>query len=106
MYFLMNLSIKNSGYALDLRLDLMLSMPLWKGKRVVILDQKFYDDAIQEIILDTSKFEKLSEDPSLKREASLRLFLCKLKHKIFFNQNEYGKLYPSKFCSCSYLWYS
>ena len=33
-----------------------------KGNWVVILDQKLYDNAIQEIISDTSKFEKLNED--------------------------------------------
>ena len=47
------------------------------------------------IISDTSKFEKLNEDPTLKREASLQRFLCKLKQKSFFNDNEYDKLYPS-----------
>ena len=50
---------------------------------------------IQEIISDTPKFEKLVEDPTLKREASLQDFLLKLKQKIFFNENEYDKLYPS-----------
>ena len=30
---------------------------------------------IQEIISGTSKFEKLNEDPTLRREASLQLFL-------------------------------
>ena len=46
-----------------------------KGNGVVILDQKLYDD--------TSKFEKLNEDQTLKREASLQRFLCKLKQKTF-----------------------
>ena len=31
----------------------------------------------------------------MKREASLQRFLCKLKQKNFFNEIEYGKLYPS-----------
>ena len=31
----------------------------------------------------------------MKREASLQLFLRKLKYKTFFNENEYDKLYPS-----------
>ena len=39
--------------------------------------------------------EKLNEDPTLKREASLQRFLRKLKQKNFFNENEYDKLYPS-----------
>ena len=54
-----------------------------KGNRIVILDRKIYSNAIEEIISDTSKFEKLSEDPTLKREASLQRFLRKLKQKTF-----------------------
>ena len=37
----------------------------------------------------------LNEDPTLKRETSLQRFLRKLKLKIFFNEIEYDKLYPS-----------
>ena len=33
----------------------------------------------------------------MKREASLQRFLCKLKQKNFFNENESDKLYPSGF---------
>ena len=61
----------------------------YKGNRVVILDQKLYDNTIQEIISDTSKFEKLNKDPTLKRVASLQCFLHKLKQKNFFNEKEY-----------------
>ena len=50
--------------------------------------------AIEKIISDTSKFEKLNEDPTLKREASLQRFLLKLKQKNFFNEIENDKLYP------------
>ena len=46
-----------------------------KGNGVVILDRKLSYNAIQEIISDTSKFEKLNEDQTLKREASLQRFL-------------------------------
>ena len=66
-----------------------------KGNGVVILDRKLYYNAIEEIISDSSKFEKLNEDPTLKCEASLQRFLRKLKQKSFFNDNEYDKLYPS-----------
>ena len=66
-----------------------------KGNGVFILNRKLYDNAIQEIISDTSKFKKLNEDPTLKQEASLQHFLCKLKQKNFFNKNVYDKLYPS-----------
>ena len=49
----------------------------------------------KKIISDTSKFEKLHEDPTLKHEVSLQRFLRKLKQKNLFTENEYNKLYPS-----------
>ena len=64
-----------------------------KGNGVVILDLKFYNNAIEEIISYTSKFEKLNEDPTLKREASLQRFSRSKKN--FFNEIEFDKLYPS-----------
>ena len=64
-----------------------------KGNGVVILDRKLYKNAFEEIISDTSIFEKLNEEPTLKREASLQRFLQKLKQKNFFNELEYDKLY-------------
>ena len=39
--------------------------------------------------------EKLKEDPTLKRDASLQRFLHKLKQKNSFNENEYDKLHLS-----------
>ena len=71
--------------------DIIITKPD-KGSGVVILDRKLYDNAIQEIISDTSIFEKLNEDPTLKREASLQRFFQSWN---FFNENEYDKLYPS-----------
>ena len=64
---------------------------LWKNKSIVItkpdgvdiLDWKLYNNAIEEIIPGTSKFEKLNEDPTLKCEASLQCFLRKLKQNLF-----------------------
>ena len=57
-----------------------------KGNGVVILDRKPYNNATEEIISDTFKFEKLNQDPTLKRKASLQRFLRKLKEKNFFNE--------------------
>ena len=51
------------------------------GNGVAILDRKLYDSAIQEIISYTTKFDKLNEDRTLKRKASLQRFLSKLKRK-------------------------
>ena len=56
----------------------------YKENGVVILDGKLYDNAIQKIISDSSKFEKHNEDSTLRREASLQRFLHKLKQKILF----------------------
>ena len=50
-----------------------------KGNGVVMLDWKLYNNAIEEIISDTFKFEKLNEDPTLKCDDSLQGFLRKLK---------------------------
>ena len=65
-----------------------------KGNRVVILNQKLYNNAIEEIISNTSKFEKLDEDPTLEGEASLQRVLRRLRQNNFFNEIEYDKLYP------------
>ena len=66
-----------------------------KGNGVLILDGRLYNNAIEEILLDTSKFEKLNKEPTLKRETSLQRFLRKLKEKKFFNEIECNKLYPA-----------
>ena len=69
---------------------------LRKNKDIVITKpDKRNENVIQQIIPDTSKFKKLNEYPTLKREASLQRFLCKLKQKNFFNEDEYDKMYPS-----------
>ena len=54
--------------------DIIITKPD-NGNGVVILDRTLYDNAIQEIISDTSKFKRLNEDPTLKQEASLQRFL-------------------------------
>ena len=46
--------------------DIVITKPD-KGNGVVILDRKLYDNAIQEIISHTFKFEILNENPTLKR---------------------------------------
>ena len=53
--------------------DIVITKPD-QGHGFVLLDWKLYNNAIEEILSDTSKFEKLNEDPSLKREASLKRF--------------------------------
>ena len=67
--------------------DIVITKPD-KRNGVVILDRGLYNSAMEEIISDSSKFEKLNEDPTLKREVSLQRFLRKLKQKNFFNEIE------------------
>ena len=57
-----------------------------KGNGVVILDRKLYNNVIEEIISDTSKFEKLNQSSTLKHKASLEYFLRKLKQKKFLTK--------------------
>ena len=53
--------------------DIVITKPdKWNG--VVILYRTLYNNVIEETISDTSKFEKLNEDPILKPEASLQRF--------------------------------
>ena len=52
-----------------------------KGSRAVILNRDEYIKKLSDINSDTSKFKKLSADPTLLREGKLRRFLRKLKNK-------------------------
>ena len=54
-----------------------------KGNGVVILDWKLYNNAVEKIISETSKFEKHNEDPTLKGEASLQCFHVSWNKKTF-----------------------
>ena len=63
--------------------DIVITKPD-KGNGVVMLDWKLYNNTIQKIIADTSKFKKLNEDHTI---------LHKLKQKNFFYKNEYNKLH-------------
>ena len=67
-----------------LPLILMIIRKPKKGNGVVILDGKLYDNAIEEIISDNSKFGEVDEDLTLRREASLKRFLHKVKQINFF----------------------
>ena len=54
--------------------DIIITKPN-EGNGAVILDRKLYDNAIQEIISDTFKLEKLNEDATLN---------VKLRYTIFY----------------------
>ena len=53
--------------------DIVITKPD-KGNGVVILDRKLYNNAIEEIISDTSKFEKLNEDPTRNAKLHYNIF--------------------------------
>ena len=63
-----------------------------KGNGVDILDRKRYDNTIQKIISDTSKFEKLDEDPTLKREVSTACIYGTPKMPKFSSSDSFPKL--------------
>ena len=44
--------------------------------------------------IDTTKFKKLKDNPTLTREGQLQRFLRKIKDKILFDENTYKKNYP------------
>ena len=59
-----------------------------------MLDRLKYDECIEEIINDDSKFKKLQGDVTLKREGQLQRFLRKIKNSNFFDDSIYKKIYP------------
>ena len=80
--------------------DIVITKPD-KGNGFVTLDPvtlKLYDNAIQEIISDTSKFEKLNEDPTLMKtypsgSAPARTYGTPKTHK-FSSSDTFPKLHP------------
>ena len=72
-----------------------------KGSGTVILNRDEYIKKLSDIISDTSKFKKLSADPTLLREGQLQCFLRKLKNKQFFTKEVYDEIYPSSSKSAS-----
>ena len=63
--------------------DIVIAKPD-KGHGVVILDRKLYNNTFKEVISDTSKFQKLSEYPTLKCVASPQRFFLYFETKKLF----------------------
>ncbi|XP_057308273.1 uncharacterized protein LOC130646150 [Hydractinia symbiolongicarpus] len=87
--------IKKHGILKKLKKNNIVILKPDKGNGIVILDRKDYEKGILDIILDTTKFKKLDEDPTLKREGQLQRFLRNLKKKGFFSDKVYNDIYPS-----------
>ena len=64
----------------------MLRLGLWLKTRFIAMSMVSWSGilVIEEIISETSKFEKLNEVPTLKRKDSLQRFSRKLKRKKLF----------------------
>ena len=65
-----------------------------KGNGVFILDWKIYNNAIDEITSETSKFESSMRNQPWKVKLHYNAFYVS-SNKNFFSENEYDKLYPS-----------
>ena len=66
-----------------------------KGSGVVVLNRRYYEKSIKNVINDKTKFNELSEDVTIKRESKLQRFLRSLKNNKCLDNVEYGKIYPS-----------
>ena len=66
-----------------------------KGNGVVIIDKSIYIRKMLELLNDSSKFRKINEDPTRKREGQLQRFLRTLKGSRFLDDFTYSKVYPS-----------
>ena len=64
-----------------------------KGRGTVILNRGDYIKKLSDNISDTSKFKKLSADPTLLRDGQLQRFLRKLKNKKIFTKKVYDIIY-------------
>ena len=69
-----------------------------KDNIVVILDKHDYNQNMDEILSDTSKFELLNDDTikiTPKRENQVKALLKKLKANNCINERTYNELYPT-----------
>ena len=65
-----------------------------KGKGVVILDRQDYVHKMLEIINDSSTFERIDEDPTIKKENQLINTLREMKERGFLTLSEYSSCRP------------
>ena len=61
-----------------------------KGNGIVILNRSAYIKSMMELISHKKKFEKLTHNPTIKREQALQRTLRKLNKKNIFSENEYS----------------
>ena len=73
--------------------DIVITKPD-KGNRVLILDRKLYNNAIEEIISNTSNSKSSVKTQPWNAKLHYNIF-CVSWNKKNFNEIEYDKLYPS-----------
>ena len=66
-----------------------------KGSGVVVLNRTDYEKSNKNLRNQKTKFKKLSEDVTIKREPKLQRFLRTLKNNKCLDDVEYGRIYPS-----------
>ena len=69
-----------------------------KGNGVVILDRNDYNKKMNDILQDSTKFQRLKDDPvklTLQRENQLKKLLATLKKSESITPETYDKLYPT-----------
>ena len=64
-----------------------------KGNTVVALSREQYNDKLNDILSDSSKFRKVDTDDTLDRQRRLQDWLR--RNKGIFTDDEYGKVYPT-----------
>ena len=66
-----------------------------KGSGVVVLNRTDYEKSNKNLRNQKTKFKKLSEDVTIKREPKLQRFLRTLKNNKCLDDVEYERIYPS-----------
>ena len=62
---------------------------------MVILNRKYYNKGILDIVNNADKFKELDNDPTMSREDKLQRFLWELKKKGKIDKDKYNKIYPT-----------
>ncbi|XP_065667600.1 uncharacterized protein LOC136087905 [Hydra vulgaris] len=65
-----------------------------KGNGIIVLNKIDYKNSLHNIISNKIKFKELKEDPTIKREISLQVYLRQLYKLKCFEKDIYTKIYP------------
>ena len=65
-----------------------------KGNGVVILDIQDYQQSMQHLFADRTKFRVLQEDPTNRRFKSLQEHICKLRERGEISKTDFQMMFP------------